>query len=337
MFWLPVVVSFLITLSLSQHAGAGSVGEAQVDSSQPTVTLRFGGDVLLGGYYESATAGRPAYAFEGFTALSDADVAMVNFEHPVTRQGKKVPKPYNFRMSPEYLPALTAAGIDIVSLANNHIFDYGKEGLFDTISYLDSIGILHVGAGRDREEAYRPVVLNIRGQKIGFLAYYGGGESPGARRRSAGVARRELPLIRDQIDTLRRRDNVGFIVVNLHWGTEKALSPDASQRAFAHAVIDAGADAVIGHHPHVLQGIERYRNGVIAYSLGNLLFGGNSRDRYDTGILEIRLEPDGPRYRFMPVRIDAWRASLLGGADSARVVQSVRRLSRMFPATIFTN
>jgi len=132
------------------------------------------------------------------------------------------------------------------------------------------------------------VIVTIRGKKIGILAYYGGGEAPGAGMASPGVARRDLGQV--TADILKLHYTTG----RLHrrqspLGTENARTPDESQRTFAHALIDAGADAVIGHHPHVLQGIERYGNGVIVYSLGNFVFGGNSRSSYDTGLFQIRL------------------------------------------------
>jgi poly-gamma-glutamate synthesis protein (capsule biosynthesis protein) len=239
-------------------------------------------------------------------------------------------------MPPVYVGILSGAGIDIVSIANNHIFDYGREGLFDTISYLDSAGVRHVGAGRDRREAHRPVLFHIRERTIAFLAYYGGGEAPQAGRKSPGVAHRSLGNVRLDLEALRAGTRIDFIVVSLHWGTEKAEVPDGDQRFFAHALIDAGVDAVIGHHPHVLQGIERYKSGVIAYSLGNLVFGGNSRNSYDTGLFEIRIEADGPRYAFLPVCIREWKASLAGGVERARVLERIGRLSSVFHKSPFT-
>ncbi len=220
-------------------------------------------------------------------------------------------------------------------IANNHVFDYGPDGLFDTISYLDSAGIAHVGAGRNEREAYAPAVFAISGVKVGLLAFYGGGEAPGASGSKPGVARRELARIRRSISALR--DRVGYLVVVLHWGTEKAILPDQGQQSLARSIIDAGADAVIGHHPHVLQGIEVYGKGVIAYSLGNFIFGGNSRSTYDTGVFEIRLgvgSTGGDRsreraaeYRFVPVRVDRWRAQELSGEDADRVNRIVRERS----------
>ncbi|MCZ6776397.1 MAG: CapA family protein, partial [Ignavibacteria bacterium] len=173
---------------------------------------------------------------------------------------------------------------------------------------------------RDKEEAHRPVLMQISGKRIGFLGYYEGGEAPAATTISPGVAKRDILLITSDMQALRSQDSVDYIVVNVHWGTEKADTPGVWQIEFAHDMIDAGADAVIGHHPHVLQGIEHYKSGVIVYSLGNLIFGGNSRSSYDTGIFEIQLGEAGVAYRFIPVRVSDWRARELQAesADSLR-------------------
>ena len=139
------------------------------------------------------------------------------------------------------------------------------------------------------------------------------------------------------ISKVRNEGSSTYVVIILHWGTELATAPDRGQVAFAHACIDSGADAVIGHHPHVLQGIERYGRGVIAYSLGNFIFGGNERDTYATGVFEIRLGPGGVKYAFIPVRIERWRASIPAGNDSLMLTGSMRRLSSRFPKSIFNN
>ena len=318
-------------------ASADTTSRASAPPVQTPVTLRFAGDVLLASHYEMQMWDSSGATFRSLYRLGGADATVVNLESPVTTRGKRVTKPFNFRMNPRFLSALTGGGIDIVSIANNHIYDYGPRGLLDTISYLDSVGVRHVGAGRNSLEAYRPVIDTIRGREVAFLAYYGGGEAPGAGKSSPGVARRDLERVCRDIRSLRDGGSSRYIVVILHWGTERATSPDGSQVAFAHALIDAGADAIVGHHPHVLQGIERYGRGVIAYSLGNFVFGGNDRETYNTGIFEIRLGIGGAGYAFIPVRIDRWRASILSGADSLRLIGSMRKLSSRFSKTIFTN
>ncbi len=320
-------------VSIESHAQVSDSTSISHDTS--IVVLRFGGDVLLAGHYEDAASDTADLAFENFDILHSADIAMVNLESPVTTRGTKIEKPFNFRTHPRFLNVLTSAGIDIVSLANNHIYDYDSLGLFDTIRDLDSVGILHVGAGRDRSEAHRPVVLKRKGRKIGFLSYYGGSEAPVASQRTPGVAEREIGGIIRDVRSLRARDSADFVIVNLHWGTEKAEQPEGNQVAFAHKLIDAGVDAVIGHHPHVLQGVELYKSGVIVYSLGNLIFGGNSRSSYDTGVFEIRLGTASIEYELIPVRVTNWNASLLQGAEADSLIKHVSDLSRIFPKSIF--
>lgn len=309
-----------------------------VRSDSSVAILRFGGDCLLAGHYEDAVGDSVGHAFAGFDVLRSADVAMVNLECPITVRGQRVSKPYNFRMHPRFLPALSSAGIDAVTVANNHIYDYGKIGLFDTISYLDSIGIQHVGAGRSASEAHRSAILQAKGKRIALIAYYGGGEAPKATEWTAGVADRRVEDIERDIELIRRKNSADYIVVNLHWGVEKADTPETNQIEFAHSVIDAGADVIIGHHSHVLQGIERYKTGVIVYSLGNFVFGGNSRDTYDSALFEVRLiEKNNASYRLIPIRIDRWRARELTGPGADSVLHHVERLSRVFPESIFMN
>jgi poly-gamma-glutamate synthesis protein (capsule biosynthesis protein) len=299
--------------------------------------MHFAGDCLLAGHYEQAARTNPGLAFEKFHLFHTADVAMVNLECPVTVRGEPVEKPYNFRMQPGFLKALQSGGITLVNLANNHIFDYGEEGLFDTIFYLDSAGVRHVGAGRTREEAHTPVYVQKAGLKVGFMGYYQGGEAPPAGKEKPGVATRTIRAIRSDIRRMRQEDGADFIVLNFHWGVEKSDTVETWQREFAHMAIDVGADLIIGHHPHVLQGIENYRDGVIAYSLGNLIFGGNSRHTYKTAVLEVSLDQSGADYKLIPIQVRRWRASVLSDKEGQEILMRVRTLSERFARNIFNN
>lgn len=313
------------------------LGVPSLPEDSTSVVLRFAGDCMLAGSYAADVGEDIHRAFSASTLIREADLAVVNLENPVTVRGTRVPKPFNFRMHPRFLRVITEAGIDVVSLANNHVYDYGAEGLFDTISYLDSAGIGHVGAGRTRDEARRPVRRFLKGREVGILAYYGGGEAPRAGGNKPGVAGRDLPSVVTDIRALKATNDSIFVIVVLHWGTELAAVPDRSQQEFGRAVIDAGADAVIGHHPHVLQGIERYGRGVIVYSLGNYIFGGNSRSTYDTGLFEIRLNPTTTTYAFVPVRVERWSARRAEGGDAERILRLVRDRSASLRYNLFTN
>ncbi len=318
----------LILIVIAAFAPASARSE---DSSR--VVLRFGGDVLLGGHYEEAARRDPDKAFRGFTLFQESDLSIVNLENPVTIRGTIVPKPFNFRMQPRFLGSLKKAGISVVNLANNHIFDYGREGLEDTFRHLDLAGIRHIGAGNNSTEAHTPHILTKGHQTVAAFGYYAGGEAPGAGKNTAGVAVRDIRLASRDIK-VAREEGATYIVVILHWGTEKADTPSAAQRWFAHSLIDAGADAVIGHHPHVLQGIERYKSGVIVYSLGNLVFGGLRRSTYTAGVFEIGLSSQDTTYRLIPVGVRNWHLEELMGEDSLRVWRRVQELSKSFPHTI---
>ncbi len=325
----PGHIAFVFLFLLSSLFPAFSA--AGDDSSR--VILRFAGDVLLGGHYERVAGSDVDLAFRGFTLFRSADLSVVNLENPITTRGTKVPKMFNFRMHPRFIQALKSAGIPVVSLANNHVFDYGREGLEDTFNWLDSAGIRYIGAGRNGADAHAPYLFRKGRHTVAVLAYYGGGEAPAAGKDRGGVARRDLGIAKRDIGVAREK-GATYIVVVLHWGTELADTPDVSQRWFARGLVDAGANAVIGHHPHVLQGIERYRSGVIAYSLGNFVFGGNSRSTYDTGVFEIAIGDSGADYRFIPVGLRNWRLVELNGSDSVKVWHRVQRLSKVFPGTI---
>ncbi len=297
---------------------------AQPDSND--IVIRFGGDCVFSEYYESGVQTDTLRAFRGFDLFKTADVAMVNLECPVTTRGTKMEKPFNFRMKPGFLNPLVDAGIDLVTIANNHIYDYDSTGLFDTMDNLDSAGIRHVGAGRTSTDAHCPVIYEIHGKRLAFLAYYGGGEAPAAGIGTPGVAHRSLTVIREDVVRTKEVEKADFIFVNLHWWVEKEQTPEPDQIAFAHRLIEDGVDVIIGHHPHVLQPVEEYMNGVIAYSLGNLIFGGNSRHTYETALLEIRIQGNEMSHSILPVSVEGWNAKEMRGANARRVVQMIEAL-----------
>lgn len=327
----------LLLLSLAGfRPGTDHPGVSQTsDNDSLTVIMRFGGDVLLSEWYEEGVSADIHRAFDGFDLFHTDHLSVVNLESPVTQRGVRRQKPFTFRTHPRFLETITRAGIEAVSIANNHIYDFGKVGLYDTIAFLDSMNIGYFGAGKNHEAAHRPFIREINGVRVAILGYYGGGEAPAARRNAPGVADRELNLIVRDVRSAKNLRNADLVIVCFHWGTEKARRPDRSQRAFARAVIDAGADAVIGHHPHVLQGIELYKNKPIVYSLGNLIFGGNSRHSYDTGVFEIRLTGSRAVYSFIPVRVTNWQAAVMTGPEADRVLAEMRKLSSIFRHSIF--
>ena len=271
-------------------------------------TLLAGGDVLL-----DLTEPEGVDPFTKVEpSLSSADVAIVNLEMAITERGEPYDKEFVFRAPGSAALTLAGAGIDVVSLANNHILDFGSVGLEDTISVLDEVGILRPGAGANNAEAYAPRVLvldnEIRVAFVSASAIIPGGFSAGAERPGIADAKWAIPRVLAAVRAAASGNDV--VVVSIHWGVERATCPSQYQRDLAQQLIEAGANLILGHHPHVLQPIETFDRTVIAYSLGNFAWHPRYGITGDTGVLEIFF--DGPiveGYQFHPHILD-----YLGGA-----------------------
>lgn len=295
----------------------------------PTVTLMFGGNVNLSDALGEA-AGNNDYhwAFANMDEYRQADVAMVNLENPLTRSTLSLgKKQLNFKADPESVKVLTAGGVDIVNLANNHAMDYEEPGLVETINTLDNAGIQHLGAGRDIKEARRPDIIEVKGQRIAYLGYYDT-DLHAADYGKAGTNPRRNNRVAEDIKALRGQ--VDWIIVNYHWGVELADYPGDWQIDLARFTIDQGADLVVGHHPHVLQGAEIYKGKPIVYSLGNFIFGGNARSDYDTAVLKVSLKERNMKVEFLPVEVKKFQPKVVKGSNGDRILKHVDRISSIF-------
>ncbi len=309
------------------------------------VVLAVAGDVMLGRSIGEGIgqhgAGWPFEAVAG--TLRGADIAFVNLEAPLTARGEAAAKDFVFRGPPEGAQGLAEAGVDIVSLANNHALDYGFQGLKDTWLALNEAGILHVGSGESVAQAYGPVFIERKGVRIAFLAYVstppdsGTGFDPSSWQATAdkpGVAWLAPETVAADVAAAKRQADV--VVVSMHTGNEYQEAVSVSQAAAAHSAIEAGASLVIGHHPHVLQGIESYKWGIIAYSMGNFVFDFDEVDYAQPGmpsalsaILRVRLGKAGLLgCEVAPVIIgEDGRPRPAEGPEATRVLDRLRRLS----------
>jgi poly-gamma-glutamate synthesis protein (capsule biosynthesis protein) len=274
-----------------------------------------------------------AYPFDSTRAvLLRADITVANLEAPFTSQGQPFEKTYTFRVPPQYAGSLKDAGLDVLTLANNHVFDYGPSGFFTTADVLDSLGLVFCGAGRDRTEAERGVIVERDGWRAGFLAYsltYPSEFWAGTSR--PGTAFPVEDRVRARIQALG--DSADFVVVSFHWGGERMDHPKPYQRRWARFAVDAGADLVIGHHPHVLQGVEFYKGGLIAYSLGNYVFGSYNRKSPDSAILKVRFDRKGLLIaEIIPILVNNYEVHFqprrLRGEERKRVLRHVNAISR---------
>jgi len=276
------------------------VDEKKTTTAEPEppepIRITLVGDIMLGGSADEFMRRHGHdYAFAGVAdELARADVLFGNLEGPLTDGGEPAAdKQYLFRTPPaKVAPALARAGFDVLSLANNHTLDYGATGLFDTRTALFDAGIHAVGAGSDLAGARRAAIVERKGHKVGFLAYsntfpeefWAGPGTPGTAFGHRAHVEADVRALGERVDT---------VVVSFHWGRESTTELRDYQPMLARAAIDAGADIVAGHHPHVLQGVERYGGGVILYSLGNFTFGSYSENARVSTIAHVIADDDG--------------------------------------------
>lgn len=313
------------------------IGQTPPPATAQTEPLRViaVGDIMLDG------TARPVFAQHGYDyafaavkhLFTGASAVFGNLEGPLTDRGTaEQDKTYVFRSPPAPVSrALHTAGFTVVSLANNHTLDYGAEGLAQTQEALEAAGIAYTGAGRNLAEARRPVIVHAAGKTLAFLAYsvtlpehfYAGPGKPGTAFGHEAHVRADVRAARQQAD---------IVLVSFHWGQEGKTVLRDYQVQLGRAAIDAGAAAVLGHHPHILQGIERYRDGIILYSLGNFTFGSYSKQAQVSAIAELVF--DGHRVsalRMHPINVNNFQVEFqpkpLTGAAADRVVNELISLS----------
>ncbi len=331
---MKTVLSIVSLLIISGFTAPGSDRRfiPLTSSDTDAVVVNFTGDCVFTNHFETFVGDDVESVFADVPWFIRADINMINLEHPITKYGEAEEKEFPFKMHPRYLTLLQKGNINLVNAANNHIYDYGVAGIDDTMEYLDSVNIAYVGIGKSLQEAREPVIFIIKGKRLGFLGYFGGAGQFAATDTSAGLAPRFHLLILSDIRKLRSK--VDYLIASFHWGIENEHYPEEWQMKLGRASIDAGADLVVGHHPHVLQGIERYKNGVIAYSLGNFIFGGHRRPVYDTIVLQA-LFGETMEVRPLPVRIDRWRVTELNQNLAGTVIDSLHVYSHDFQNCFF--
>ena len=279
--------------------GDGGAQEPQADVWPKTFTVTVAGDTTLGSTddlrkrddcFEAVYAAQGAgWFFSGISELFGSDdLTLVNFEGTLTEATQKKEKLYNFKGPAEYTDILTLGSVEAVNLANNHIVDYGDEGKADTIANLEAAGLVVSGNGTLG-------IFEKNGVKVGLTGY-------------CFPYQNEKKDISKDVAALREA-GCQIVIATFHWGSEYQSEFTREQRKIGRAAIDAGADIVVGHHPHVVQGIEQYDDTYILYSLGNLVFGGNvdpsDRDAYAARltftVYEDRCDP--PELTVVPLRL----------------------------------
>lgn len=250
-----------------------------------------------------------------------ADIAFANLESPLSTVGAHAPKACIFRADPAAVEVLVDGGFNIVSVANNHTLDAGVPGLMQTLDHLEAAGIAWCGAARERERSWEPTLFDVEGLMLGFIACTDLSFQHG----SWCKVDAEMTEFAGHVRAAKSRCNL--LVVSIHWGNEYQNVPTQRQKDVAHAAIDAGADLIIGHHPHVLQGVGQYRGAPILYSTGNFVFDQREGERMESAIFHLRYtEGEGWQIRMVPVWIPFARTGPIY-PEAARASKIINRLA----------
>jgi len=300
-------------------------------------TLSFAGDCTLGTDTRFAYNGNfidvfnksgkdYSYNFKNvYPIFSKDSLTVVNLEGTFTEATKKAVKTYNFKAPKDYVNILKEGSIEAVNTANNHAFDYLQKGFDDTIATLKEAKVGYFGNGYS-------YVKEIDGVKFGFLGYLGFNSD-------------NKTLVKIKSDIKKLKDQGCFVAVTFHWGIERDYYPAAAQKTLAKFSIDNGADLIIGHHPHVLQGLEVYKDRMICYSMGNFSFGGNSNPSdKDTMIAQIKLNYEGNdikgyAFKVIPCSLSSvsgrnnYQPTPLKGSEKERVLKKINKMSFGFKAS----
>lgn len=325
-----VLLILLFFLLIPAPAVWGGASKAQ--PADP-ITLTFAGDILLDGFVGEQIA-RYGVNFpfaKVAPVLQKADLAFANLETPVSVRGQAAEKTFAFRSKPETLGGLSYAGIDGVTLANNHILDYGQNAMLDTLVHLDRNKIGHTGAGSNMDQAFKPYVKTVKGKRIAVLgasrvlsgpSWHAGKNTPGAA--SAYTAEPLLGAIKKSA-----KDN-DYTIVYLHWNEEFADYPEKYARTLAKQMIDSGADIILGAHSHCLMGIEYYKHKPIYYSLGNFVFNRSTRGGEKTlrsMLADFTISESGISNRIRPVKIIGGQPNFMGEAYNKETIRLMNQLS----------
>ena len=260
--------------------------------------------------------------------MKNSELMVANSEFTVSNRGTAMKgKQYTFRAKPERLKIYDEMGVDLVTLANNHTYDFGKDAFLDMLDAFEKYNIPHIGAGHNLKEASEPYYFIINGYKFGFLNATRAEKyilTPGATETTEGVFRCYDPT--NMINKIKEvKNNSDYVIAIIHFGKEGSHELEKEQVTSAKQYIDAGADAIIGHHAHVLQGFEFYKDKPIVYNLGDFIFNGNTED---TAIFQIKLEKNGEMsYYIIPALQKNKYTDILNGSEKERIIKNLNNWS----------
>ncbi|MCP1123427.1 CapA family protein [Bacillus sp. 3103sda1] len=298
----------------------------------PEITLTFSGDTMFDWQLRPVIQSKGAdYPFQHVKPeIEKADYSFVNLESAFTTREKKYPgQLFWIKSDPSTLQAIKNTGYDIVNIGNNHTLDYYQDGLLDTISHVEKIGLPYIGAGKNASDAYTAREVTIKGKKFKFISFVRFMPD------SAWVATNDKPGVANGYDlnlvtkTIKeQKKDADYMIVYMHWGVEKTNRPADYQKEYVQKMVEAGANAIVGSHPHWLQGFEYYNKVPVAYSLGNFLFPdyvtGHSAE---TGVLTLKFKGKDVQMSFNPYMIRNNQVTPLQDTEKQNMLQYLQSIS----------
>ncbi|MGI5817668.1 MAG: CapA family protein [Armatimonadota bacterium] len=284
------------------------------------------GDVMLDrGVWRLIQANGPQSILEKVRDdLRSADITFANLESPLASSGPHAPMDCIFRADPRAVDVLLDGGIDIVSVANNHTLDAGVAGLMETLDHLDRAGIAYCGAARERDDSWGPTRFEVNGVMLGFVGCTDLSFAHGS------WAKVDAEMTQFAGHIRAAKEQCELLVVSIHWGNEYQTVPTERQRSVARTAVEAGADLVIGHHPHVLQGVGQHNGAPILYSAGNFVFDQREGERMESAVFHLTwTEGEGWHIRMVPVWIPRSRMGPIypEASRAARIIERLATLS----------
>lgn len=331
MRFLITIIILVLSAGIGQSFADDLSLPAVTDTQNSTVRFMAVGDIMLGRGVGNRIRkyGTGWLCEKTSSVLTNADILFGNLESPLTTRYAPTHTENVFMSNPKMAKELASTGFNVLSVANNHAFDQGRTGLQHTLNHLKDAGIIAVGGGVGPKEPYAAKVIEKNGVKIAFIGAQNVIPSS-VETIKAGIAQLDVYHQLKEIKSVRSK--VDFIIVSLHWGGEYAHTPSAKQKEIAHKFIDAGADIILGHHAHVLQGIERYKGGIIVYSLGNFAFDQRDEKTKRSVILVFQLEKHEsiPDPQAVPIAIRDFRPEIDITPTGMKTIKELQEYSRHF-------
>lgn len=307
----------------------------QYNSPQSPLSVVITGDVMLGRGVESAINSNSNIFGDLAPIFKQTDLVIVNLESPFTYSSKNFKKTVPLKADPAYAHILKDNNVDVAALANNHIMDYGPQGLTDTLAALDKYNITPVGAGENLQNALQPAYFNINGKKVAVINFmdlttfqgFGKSELPPATDNSPGFAPAKWNLVKNSIDTAKTQADI--VIVFFHYGNEYSLTPNKYQTTLSRECIDEGADIVVGSHPHVPQGIESYKGKLIFYSLGNCVFDQSNPITKDSLVVQLQIVNENVDVTVIPIHISNSSPKIMGSQHAATFLNRINSESNV--------